>query len=74
MQLLKILKIIPLRNETGVIYKWQEELNFMSPMQVQRARFEPNLQKVVVHLTNGEQVIIDENLEEFNRVFSAATA
>lgn len=73
MKLIEIVKLIPLRDETGKVYKWQEELNLVSPMQVQRVRLEPNVDKVVLILTNTEQILIDETLKEFNEKFMIAT-
>jgi len=73
LKLIEIVKLIPLRDETGKVYKWQEELNLVSPMQVQRVRLEPNVDKVVLILTNTEQILIDETLKEFNEKFMIAT-
>lgn len=73
MRMIPVLKLIPLRNETGAVYKWQEEANLLSPLIIQRARFEPNVEHVVVHLTNGEQVIIEDSLKAFDKKFCEAT-
>lgn len=73
MQLIPIIKLIPLRNETGAIYKWEEEANLLSPLQVVRAKYEKNLEKVVVFLKSGEQLIVDETLKELDKKFCEAT-
>lgn len=73
MKLIPIKKLIPLRNETGEVYKWHEEDTLLSPLQIQRVRFEPNLNHVVVHLTNTEQVIVEDSLKEFGKKFNEAT-
>jgi hypothetical protein len=74
MRMISVLKLIPLRNETGAIYKWQEEANLISPLIVQRARLEPNLDHVVVHLTNGEQIVVEDTLKTFDKKFDEATS
>jgi hypothetical protein len=74
MRMISIVKLIPLRNETGVIYKWEEEPNLLSPLQVLRAKYEPNLGKVVVLLKSGEQLIVDETLKELDNKFCEATS
>lgn len=73
MNLIPLLKLIPLRDETGKIYKWEEEANLFSPLQILRVRFEKNLDKVEVILVNGERVIVDETLKEVDSKFARAT-
>lgn len=73
MRLIEILKLIPLRNERGEVYKWQEEANLLSPLQVTRVKHEPNLDHVVVRLQNGEEIVIEDTLKEFGRKFNEAT-
>lgn len=73
MKLMWLMKLIPLRDETGSVYKWQEEQNLVSPMQVLRAKHEPTVDHVVVHMKNGEQMIVESTLEELNRKFMEAT-
>jgi hypothetical protein len=72
--MISIIKLIPLRNETGQVYKWEEEPNLLSPLQIVRAKHERNLEKVVVFLKSGEQVIVDETLKELDAKFCEATA
>lgn len=74
MRLISIIKLIPLRNERGEVYKWEEEPNLLSPLQLSRAKFEKNVDHVVIFLKSGEQLIVDETLKELNEKFNEATS
>jgi hypothetical protein len=71
MQLIPVRKLIPLRNEHGEIYKWQEEDILLSPLQIARVRIE--LDKVVIRLMNSEDIIIEDSVKAFGKKFNEAT-
>lgn len=73
MRLIELRKLLPLRNEVGEIYKWEEENVLLSPLQVQRVGYEKNLGQTVVRLVNGEQMIVEDTTKTFNRKFNEAT-
>lgn len=71
--MIPIVKLLPIRDETGKIYKWQEQQEDLSPLQVTRVRLEPAVEKVVVRLVNGEEYVIEDNLLTFRQKFIEAT-
>jgi len=73
MQLISVFRLTPIRNETGKIYKWQEDVVRLNPQNIQSATYQPNLNKVVVVLTNGNEMILAESLEELEGKVEKAT-
>jgi hypothetical protein len=67
------MQLLPLRNETGQVYKWTEILHLVNPQNVQRVRHDPQWDKNLLRFMNGEEFIIEDSLKEFNRKFEEAT-
>lgn len=74
MNLITTKKLFPIRNEKMEIYKWEEDTICLVPSNVQQVTFQQNLDKVVVKMTNGDTVVIEDKLAEFGKKFSNATA
>lgn len=73
MNLIQTKRLTPIRNEKAEIYKWEEKLICLVPTNIQAATYEENVDKVVLRMTNGDQIIIDGSLEEFDKKYAAAS-
>ena len=74
MNLISVMKLVPIRNEKGVVYKWDEERMFVNPTTVLRATYRDALKKVVLSMVNGEEIIIEDSLERFAEKFEEGTS
>jgi hypothetical protein len=73
MNLILTQRLIPIRNETGEIYKWEEKTVCLVPTNIQAADYEENVDKVVVRMTNGDKIIVGDTIKEFDRKYAAAS-
>lgn len=73
MNMITAMRLDPKRNEKHEIYGYEEQLLLLNPMNIQAARYEPAVGKVIVQLTNGREILIDYTLKELAQKFSDAT-
>ncbi len=73
MNLIKTMRLTPIRNEKAEIYKWDERALSLVPTNIQSADYQENIDKVVLKMTNGDQVIIDDSLKDFSVKYAIAT-
>lgn len=73
MRLIRVKRLDPKRNETQEIYDWEENDLLLNPINIQAVRFEPNIKKTLVQLTNGREIIVDYTLKELEAAFEGAT-
>ena len=73
MKLIRLKRLDPKRNEKQEIFGWHEDDLLLNPVNIQAVRFEPNIKKTLVQLTNGREIIVDYTLKELEAAFEGAT-
>lgn len=73
MNLVKVTKLIPVRNEKYEIYKWDESVAWLHPWNIQAMTWIDEVKLWGVVLTNGKETFIKETPEEMNRLLEDAS-
>lgn len=73
MKLIKVTKMVPLRNENREIYKWQEDICWLHPWNIQAMTYIDEVKLWGVVLTNGKDTFVKETPEQMNRLLEEAS-
>jgi uncharacterized protein YlzI (FlbEa/FlbD family) len=74
MKPIELHKALPLRNESGEVYKWERSMLLVLPSNIQSATWNPDFQKSILTLTNGNTLMVEERLSELASKIDDATA
>lgn len=73
MRLMHLTLLTPIRDETQVIYKWEERRILVSPTQIESVSWQDNIDKAVVMFTSGRSTPVVGTLEEIAAKYQEAT-
>lgn len=74
MKLLRVTMQTPVRDEKQIIYKWEDRFVWLNPRNIESCGFVEEIDKLQLLTTSGRCLPIKEGLQEFEKLFQAATS